>query len=135
MAFNNIVPMDIEDEDHEVNQNQIVNQNIFGDVNQEVDVVQGDGNQEVVNQPNFDPIEYQRLVNTSRINRTEEQFEQYFYENINHFFEIWKNNISNLVFQSVGIHLLDLPDFHYRSSFEESVSVESMTQHILGNIP
>ena len=132
MTINNIIPMNINEEqvangNHEHGNHEHGNHEQVANGNHEHPVLG--------NQINFDPIEYQRLVNTSKINRTEEQFEQYYYENINSFFEVWRRNISNLVFQEIGISLEDLPDFHYRSSFEEHVAAESMARHILDNIP
>lgn len=83
----------------------------------------------------FVPLEYENYLQQVKVNFNDQQFENFVDQNQNLLFGIWKRNIYNLVFQQVQIHLDDLPDFTYRSSFEESIMPSQMAQYILDNIP
>ena len=83
----------------------------------------------------FEPLEYENYVNQVRNNCNDEQFEIFIEENQSTLFGVWKRNVFNLVYRQVEIHLDDLPDFTYRTCFEENVTPSQMAQHILENIP
>ena len=91
---------------------------------------------EFVFHSNFEPNEYVLYVNNVKSQLSEQEFENYYKQNIDNFFHIWKRNIFNLVYERIQMPLEDLPDFPYRSSFEEGgIEPLDMARYILENIP
>jgi hypothetical protein len=84
---------------------------------------------------NFNPLEYEEYLEQQKINRTEEQFEEFCFSERVQLFGIWKRNIYNIVFGEIHISLDDLPDYPYRISFDEGFIPGQMARHIIDNVP
>ena len=84
----------------------------------------------------FNPIEYAQYLIAFQTNMTKEKFDVYFHENSDQFFQVWRKNIWNLVYNQIEMPLEDLPDFDYRIIFDEGMTNPSqMTEYIIKNIP
>lgn len=91
-------------------------------------------NQQFV-QENIDIHSYVNYYTNQKTNKTQEEFEVFYYANQPTFFGIWKENVSNLVLRNLELNVLDIPDFPYYDFFTDGIMPEQIVQHIANNLP
>jgi len=99
--------------------------------------IEEDGQQQVGHevQEHIDIHSYVNYYTNQKTNKTQEEFEVFYYANQATFFGIWKENVSNLVLRNLELNVLDIPDFPYYDCFTEGIMPDQMAQHIANNLP
>jgi len=78
---------------------------------------------------------YVNYYTNQKTNKTQEEFEVFYYANQATFFGIWKENVTVMVLRNLGLNVLDIPDFPYYDCFTEGIMPDQMVQHIANNLP